>query len=122
MKCRSTIASLGFALMSVGFSALLFSQSQNGTIGGTITDESRALIPGVTVTVVEAQSGKRSSIVSDRNGKYSLADLPPGNYTVTATLPGFETLVVKDVALNAQEQRALNLTLRVAVPRGGFSL
>jgi len=122
MNVRSAIASLGFLLITAVFSAVLLSQSQNATISGTITDETKALIPGATVTAVDAQSGKRSSTVSDGEGKYRLADLPPGNYTVTASLPGFETLSVKDVDVKAQEQRSLNFALKVGGFQRGFLL
>ena len=120
MRFRSTITILGFVLIATGFSCALLSQSQSGTILGTITDESKNLVPGVTVTAVEAQSGKRLSAVSDRNGNYNLAGLEPGAYTLTAVLPGFETVTFTGVALAAQGQSRLDFTLRIAARRNGL--
>jgi len=78
------------------------------------------LVPGVTVTAVEAQSGKRLSAISDRNGNYNLAGLEPGAYTLTAVLPGFETVTFTGVALAAQGQSRLDFTLRIAARRNGL--
>jgi hypothetical protein len=119
MKPRSILAILGFVI-TTAFSSPWFSQSQNGTIAGTITDESKNTIPGVTVTAVDAQGEKRASVISDRNGSYNLAGLQPGTYTVTAVLPGFETAMMS-VTLPSQGQSGpVNFTLRIARQRGGF--
>jgi hypothetical protein len=111
---------MGIVLIATGFSSAFFSQSQAGTIMGTITDESKALIPGVTVTAFDAQGERRSSAISDRNGNYNLANLPAGTYTVTAVLPGFETATSSNVALAAQGQSRQDFTLRVARQRTAF--
>ena len=81
---------------------------QTGTISGKVLDQSGASMPGVTV---EARStvlpGPRVSVTS-ANGTYQLAALPPGDYTVTFTLSGMQTVTRKadvllgqDVAVNA---------------------
>jgi hypothetical protein len=111
MKLRSILALL---LITTAYSSAWPSQAQSGTISGTITDESKNFIPGVTVTAVDAQGEKRSTVLSQQNGNYSLAGLQPGTYTVTAVLPGFETATTSGVAVTSQGQSRLDFTLRIA--------
>ena len=70
--------------------ALAFAQ---GSITGTVKDPSGAVLPGVTV---EASSPvlieKVRSVVTDGGGQYRIIDLRPGTYSVTFTLPGFNTV------------------------------
>jgi hypothetical protein len=78
-------------VVCVGFSAPSFAQVARGTILGTVTDESRALLPGVTLTLTSpALPGGPSTVVTDEQGRYRFVDLPPGTYTLTAILSGFK--------------------------------
>ena len=63
-----------------------------GTVEGTVVDITGNALPGVVVTVTGA--GVRQEHVTGRNGAYTAAGLPPGDYVVTAALPGFETVEV----------------------------
>ena len=68
-------------------------QAVNATIAGVVRDTSGAVMPGVTVEAASpALIEKVRSVVSDGQGLYRLVDLRPGIYTVTFTLPGFNTL------------------------------
>src|SRR5215475_4287831 len=64
----------------------------NSTIGGTVEDASKALIPGVTVTATNTQTGITNTVISNEAGAYNFAALLPGIYKVTAELPGFRSL------------------------------
>ena len=120
MKLRSTRSILSLVLIATAFSSAWLAQSQNGAISGTITDEAKNFIPGVTVTAVNAQGERRSTAISNENGNYTLGGLPPGTYTVTAVLPGFETATSSGIALASQGQSAqVDFTLRIARQRGG---
>ena len=68
-----------------------FAQSGNATVSGTVTDASAALIPGVTIRATNTQTGVVTTLVSNESGAYSFASLQPGNYRVSAELPGFQT-------------------------------
>lgn len=100
-----------FALFMVLCAMPAFAQ-QTGTISGKVLDQSGAAMPGVTV---EARStvlpGPRVT-VSGSNGSYQLAALPPGDYTVTFTLSGMQTVTRKVQALLAQDV-AVNATMSV---------
>jgi hypothetical protein len=69
---------------------LAFAQA---TITGTVRDTSGGVLPGVTVEATSPSlAGTARTVVSDTAGIYRIIDLPPGAYSVTATLPGFKTI------------------------------
>ena len=90
-----------------------FSQTTNATLGGSVSDASRALIPGVTVTATNTQTGIVSTAVTNETGSYNFASLQSGNYKVSAELPGFQTQSYNDVTLGVSQQVRLNFTLQV---------
>jgi outer membrane receptor protein involved in Fe transport len=81
----------------IGFAAVLAAgpasaQRTTGEIIGTVTDNSGAVLPGVTVELTgEHMPGSQSSVTSDR-GTYRFVNLPPGSYDLLFTLQGFRTL------------------------------
>src|SRR5262245_42267022 len=101
-------------LLSFVFFANAFSQTTNATLGGTVSDSSRALIPGVNVTATNTQTGIVSSGVTNETGAYNFASLQTGIYKVTAELPGFQTQTYNDVTLGVGQQVRLNFTLQVS--------
>jgi hypothetical protein len=95
--------------------AFLFSQvllAQTATLGGQVTDESGAVIPGAKVTL-NGRSGAVKSTVADHNGSYTFAGVPPGDYTVQAAAPELSQAQPEKVTLRAASQ-SLNLMLKVA--------
>jgi hypothetical protein len=90
-----------------------FPQTSNATLGGTVSDASGALIPGVTVTATNTQTGIVSMVVSNETGAYQFASLQTGTYKVTAELPGFQTQTYNNVVLGISQQVRLNFTLQV---------
>jgi outer membrane receptor for ferrienterochelin and colicin len=75
-----------FALVIAAFP--LLAQEQTGGIDGTIRDASGAVLPGVTVTATSAGTGALST-VTESNGTFRFPRVPPGTYTVNASLMGF---------------------------------
>jgi hypothetical protein len=102
---------LSVALVS---SVPAFAQSNNATVSGTVADVSSALIPGVTVRATNTQTGVVTSVLSNESGTYSFASLQPGEYRVSAELPGFQTQVFTNVRLGNSQQVRLNFTMQVA--------
>ena len=101
-------------LVSVGFSTPAVAQSSNASLSGTVSDASRALIPGVSVTAVNNGTSVTTTAVTNESGVYSLPSLLPGAYKVSAVLPGFQTSTFTDVQLGNAAQVRLNFTLTVA--------
>ena len=104
---------LASALLCAVLSTSAFAQTTNATLGGTVSDSSRALIPGVTVTATNTQTGIVNTVVTNETGAYQFASLQTGIYKVTAELPGFQTQAYNDVALGVAQQVRLNFTLQV---------
>src|SRR5438876_6021209 len=91
-----------------------FSQSSNAGLSGNVSDRANALIPGATVTATNADTGVKSTGLTDETGTYNIPSLLPGLYTVSAELPGFQTRTYTDVRLGNAAQARLNFTLEVA--------
>jgi hypothetical protein len=91
-----------------------FAQSSFARISGTIGDSTNALIPGVTVTATNTGTGVVTNVISNEGGTYNFPSLSPGDYRVSASLPGFQTQTFTDVQLGNAQQLRLNFTLRVS--------
>src|SRR5689334_13410154 len=90
---------LPVALVLVCFALPVSAQVSNAVVTGIVTDEQRGILPGVTITVTNAESGVVRTTVTEEYGRYRLAGIPPGRYNVKAELPGFAIQEVKDVTL-----------------------
>jgi Carboxypeptidase regulatory-like domain len=77
-------------LLILSLAPSLFGQAVNATLLGTITDASGATVAGVKVTVTETATGTVHESVTNDSGNYTLPDLPPGTYSVTAEAKGFK--------------------------------
>ena len=101
----------GFAF-GVFLPAYIFAQTANATLGGTVSDATGALIPGVTITATNTATGILTTVISNEAGAYQFASLQPGAYKVNGELPGFRTQAYTDVALGGGQRVRLNFTLR----------
>jgi protocatechuate 3,4-dioxygenase beta subunit len=89
-------------------------QVQTGSVTGTVTDSSNAVLPGATVTLTgERLIGGVSSQVTDSSGVYRFDRLSPGAYTVKFELQGFKTVAHDDVRVSASFVATLNSKLEV---------
>ena len=79
-------------------SAAVSAQAQQrgpGTITGVLYDQLGGLLPGVNLTLVQQPQGARYDTTTDRNGAFSFNLLPPGDYELTSSLPGFASVVTR---------------------------
>jgi len=87
-------------LLCVMASVASFAQSTNaGDIRGTVTDASGALIPGVTVTVTNVETGVTKTFTTNDSGLYDTDSIVTGNYTVAFTKEGFQKVVRGPITL-----------------------
>src|SRR5262245_27517497 len=86
----------------------------NAIAGGTVSDVSGALIPGVEVTARNVNTGIASTRITNETGTYEFPSLQPGVYSLSAALSGFQTATYNNVQLSQGQQVRLNFTLRVA--------
>jgi hypothetical protein len=91
--------------------ASAIAQQQLGAIQGTVVDQTRALLPGVTVTVTNLETGVSRSTMTNEAGIYRVPSLEPGRYKVTAELQGFGTAVQSDVIVSVGATLGVNFTL-----------
>jgi len=92
---RLTLLSLACLLAST---SLLGAQGTSGVIAGTLKDAQGGVLPGVSLTLRNAESGVMRTAVSEGDGTYRLAGLLPGRYELAAELSGFSTSEIKDIA------------------------
>ena len=111
MRGFKLIASL-FLIVALG--SLLFGQTQTGTITGKVTDETGAVLPGVTVTATsEALIGPRTMVTTE-TGSYQFVSLPPGFYDIKFELEGFTTVERKEIRIAVGFIARINATLTLA--------
>jgi len=105
---------LAVATCCIAWTTAAFAQISAGGIRGFVRDESRAVVPGVTV---EAQSPSRiggaATTVTDSQGLYRFEGLPVGIYTVTFSLPGFAT--VKREGIRVEAGRTIEMEQQLTV-------
>src|SRR6266567_619982 len=94
------------------FSTQITAQIISGSIGGTVTDATAAVIANVKVTVSgPALIGGSRTLISDDKGSYRFLELPLGTYTVTFEKPGFKTSSVQGIEINSGVQVTTNVRL-----------
>ena len=84
-----------------------------GQINGIVTDASGGVLPGVTIEAISAATSAVRSAVSGSDGLYTIPLIPPGNYTVKASLPGFRTAQRENVRVTVTETARVVFQLEV---------
>ena len=79
------------AFLCAGLVMPAFSQSSNARVSGTVNDASGAVLPGVEVKVTNNATGIVNTVISNDAGAYNFASLLSGVYTISASLPAFQT-------------------------------
>src|SRR5580698_4607856 len=88
-------------------------QTITGSILGTVTDSSGAVVPGATVTVTNESTNESSKTQTSDSGAYQIPYLNPGAYQISVSHAGFETTVQNHVGLSAQSRIVVNFSLPV---------
>jgi len=96
------------ALLSLGL--VIYAQAPTGTIVGTVTDESGAVIPSVTVTITNKATGVARHASTNASGLYSAPALEAGEYQVRVEVTGFRTLL-RDATVSAGNDTTVNATM-----------
>jgi hypothetical protein len=84
------------------------------TIQGIVTDESKGVLPGVTVTATSSTTGRQYLAVTDERGEYRMPNVAPGTYRLQAELPGFATIVLPAVELLVGQNANVPFSMKVA--------
>src|SRR5262245_32952342 len=91
--------SFGAAILVVGLGCASARAQNTAAISGTAHDQSGAVLPGVTVTATQTDTGIMRSTITNETGAFSLVNLPLGPYRVEAELSGFRKFVQTGIVL-----------------------
>ena len=103
-------------LLLIFHSSLLtraYAQGATATLSGIVSDSAGAVIPGVHIAVISIAHGFQRSTTTNDEGMFVFSLLPPGNYIVKAEGEGFNPAEFRNIVLNVNDQRTLNLSLKV---------
>jgi outer membrane receptor protein involved in Fe transport len=84
-----------------------------GRIDGLVTDQSASVLPGVTLDITNEGTGQTRTAVTGADGLYTVPQLAPGRYRVTATLAGFKSVVRDGITVNVNQTSRVDLQLEV---------
>ena len=90
-----------------------WAQETRATVAGTVTDDQGAVVPGVTVVVLNTATNVSSESVTNQTGVFTVQKIQPGPVKVTASVPGFKTFVREGLTLRTGETVTLSIQLVV---------
>ncbi|HXI27698.1 MAG TPA: carboxypeptidase-like regulatory domain-containing protein [Vicinamibacterales bacterium] len=88
--------------------------AQQGSIIGIAVDDTKAVLPGVSVTATDQEAGRQIAAVTNEKGEYRLSNMPAGKYTIQAELSGFTTVVLRDVEILVGQNATIPITMKLA--------
>src|SRR5205814_11329 len=98
-------------LLTLGLAASAAAQGERGVIGGTVADAQGGVLPGVTVTARNSNTGFIQTAVTEADGKYRFGALPLGTYAIKAELVGFSTATVTNLTITINRELQQNITM-----------
>ena len=108
---------IAVALLLLSLSGPTLAQTgSTGSIAGTISDPTTAVVKGASITVKNNATNQEFTTTTTDNGTFNVPALISGNYTVTIAAPGFKTAVVPDVKVDVGAPSSINITLEVGAP------
>jgi trimeric autotransporter adhesin len=108
---RCFVVSLALGLFAIAAHA----QEFRGSILGSVTDSSGAVVPGAEVTATNTATNIQARAVSAANGAYTIPFVLPGTYRVTAESPGFKALIREGVEVQVQQRVRIDFQLEPGV-------
>ena len=112
------LACVSFVLLTIP----CWGQVTTGTIAGTVTDASRAVVPAAAVTATNASTGVASSTTTDSSGRYDFLSLPAGTYNLSAIHAGFDTTELSGISLRVYQQMTQDVVLRVGTAKNTITV
>src|SRR5580692_9562028 len=101
-------------VMDVGCALPAWGQSTStGSVSGSVTDQSGALVAGATVTLSDSSSSVARTTSTNQAGRYTYVDVNPGIYSITVTKPGFETTKTANQEVKVGGTLNVELSLQV---------
>src|SRR5438067_9090640 len=94
-------------ISALALTSVLYSQSGNSTISGTIKDASDAVVPDARIQIVNVETGVKTDTTSNSSGLYRVSSLVPGSYKIEADAMGFDHLSRGPVVVQVSQTLAL---------------
>ena len=104
---------LVFTALALCLGTLSVLAQATSSLRGKVADAQGGALPGVTVVLANAETAFSREVVTDETGSYSLLQVPPGPYTITAELPGFQSATAK-LVLQVSTPATLDLRMEIA--------
>jgi len=108
-----TVALVVIVLASLLWASIASAQVATGTISGTVTDNTGAVLPGVTVVVQNSDTGISRPVLTNETGHYSAPTLAVGQYRLIVSLDGFQTVDRSGISLTVGREAVVDVQLSV---------
>ncbi|MBM3748392.1 MAG: carboxypeptidase regulatory-like domain-containing protein, partial [Acidobacteria bacterium] len=108
-----SVRSIAILLLLALGAASLCAQGERGTLNGTVTDPTGAVIPGASVKGLNVATGVETAVQTTSAGVFRMPYLPPGTYRLTASAAGFKTAVRDNVILAVAQTLTVDFALEV---------
>jgi len=110
-RFKLSLALVGAALFAVA----AFAQTNRGSITGTIMDPAGAVVPAANVLAVNSETAAQYTTVSTGTGSYTLAEMPPGVYSVNVEVPGFKKFTQQGIQVQTAQVDTVDIRLEVGL-------
>src|SRR5438132_8069000 len=104
---------IGVCVLLTMFAGIAYGQTVGASVQGIISDTTGAVLPGASVTIKNSGTGATVEFVSDERGRYLAPVLPPAEYEIQASLPGFQTVSRRGVRLAVGQNAVVDIKLEV---------
>jgi hypothetical protein len=101
------------ALLFISPSGMWAQMAGSGSVSGTVTDATNAVVAGAAVTLRDTATGAARTTTTNDVGRFFLANVLPGTYTVTVSKPGFREARLSNQAVNVGSELNLNVPLAI---------
>src|SRR3984893_790402 len=115
VPCSTSLARYKWLLLSVVFllTSLANSQLYTGSIAGTVTDPTGAVIPSARVIATDQDRGFSFTAVADDSGRYLLRPIPPGSYSVSVEAPNFQNQRKEGIKVDVKQNASVDFSVKV---------
>src|SRR5215469_13381094 len=110
--CRRLVPGIVSIVILLMLAPAMMAQSPVGSIEGTVTDATGAVIPGATVTITEKATGRAINLTSNSSGYFEARALPPGQYTVKIAQQGFSPEVIENLRVEVGQVANATVSLK----------
>jgi hypothetical protein len=116
MRGSRVVVCLSIAVLAVLLlSSAAQAQMEAATLEGFVYDESGAVLPGVSMLITNTDNGSERTVFTNAEGFYRARSLLPGNYSVTATLEGMQTVLREGIVLLVGQRIDISVTMDLGV-------